>query len=149
MQQARFRRLTVGLTIACLAVFIGVGYWNDTQFDAATPTVISTPSTTTTDPTPAAFSGTISQLSLISVGQRLILEGTLITAEGFSAGKRFTLDDGTGTITLLLWQELVDTLPDPNQLTVGSHVRVTGTIEEFNAGLEIIPASAGDILVVQ
>jgi DNA/RNA endonuclease YhcR with UshA esterase domain len=149
MQQARFGRITVGLTIACLAVFIGVGYWNNSQFEAAAPTVIPTTSTTTTDPAPAAVQGTINQLSLISVGQRLILEGTLITAEDFSAGKRFTLDDGTGTITLLLWQELVDTLPDPNQLTPGTRVRVTGTIEEFNAGLEIIPASAGDILVLQ
>ncbi len=77
------------------------------------------------------------------VGQTLRLAGRLGARETFSAGVKFTLDDGTGGIVLLLWQNVYDDIPDADQLVAGVQVEVVGRIEEYQGDLEIIPEANG------
>jgi DNA/RNA endonuclease YhcR with UshA esterase domain len=85
----------------------------------------------------------IGDVTAADVGTTLLLEGTLGEMEIFSAGVKFPLDDGTGTIILLLWQDVYDTIPDADRLVAGVGVEVTGEIEEYRGDLEIIPEADG------
>jgi DNA/RNA endonuclease YhcR with UshA esterase domain len=77
------------------------------------------------------------------VGRTLTLSGTLGEMETFSKGVKFPLDDGTGTIVLLLWQEVYDSIPDAGLLVAGARVEVVGRIDEYQGELEIVPEAEG------
>jgi DNA/RNA endonuclease YhcR with UshA esterase domain len=66
----------------------------------------------------------------------------------FSAGVKYTLTDGTGSIILLLWQNVLEDLRDRYDLVPGSQVRVRGRIEEYQGDLEIIPQDASSVIIV-
>jgi DNA/RNA endonuclease YhcR with UshA esterase domain len=53
------------------------------------------------------------------------------------------LDDGTGEIVLLLWQNVYDAIPDAERLDAGVRVEVTGQVEEYRGELEIVPEADG------
>jgi DNA/RNA endonuclease YhcR with UshA esterase domain len=87
-------------------------------------------------------------LSLDDRGQMVRVEGVLKSLRTFSAGARGTLDDGTGTVTLLLWQEVYDGLPASSSLVPGAVLRVEGDIDEYRGELEIVPRAPADVSVV-
>ncbi len=95
------------------------------------------------EPTPETETRATGDVSLADVGSTLLLEGTLGEPEAFSAGVKFTLDDGSGTIILLLWQNVYDGIPDAGQLVAGARVEVVGRIEEYRGELEIILEADG------
>jgi DNA/RNA endonuclease YhcR with UshA esterase domain len=85
----------------------------------------------------------VSDVTSADVGQTLTLVGTLGEMETFSAGVKFPLDDGTGAIILLLWQNIYDAIPDAGRLVAGARVEVTGRIDEYRGEMEIIPEADG------
>lgn len=88
---------------------------------------------------------TIGALTTADVGRVVMLRGTLGEPETFSAGVKFPLNDDTGTIILLLWQNVYESAPEG--LDMGTQVVVTGEIAEYRGELELIPRSAGEIRV--
>jgi DNA/RNA endonuclease YhcR with UshA esterase domain len=90
----------------------------------------------------------LGELSAGDVGQWVRVEGVLQTLRSFSAGVRGTLDDGTGVVTLLLWQDVYDLLADPAVLAPGAVLRVEGEVAEYKGELEIVPRAAADLVVV-
>ena len=89
----------------------------------------------------------IGDLSADDVGSRVELDGTLGEPDPFSAGVKFALDDGTGRITLLLWQDVYDDLAAGQTLQAGTKVSVVGELGEYRGELEIIPRRAADVTV--
>jgi len=89
----------------------------------------------------------IGALTAGDVGRSVMLQGTLGPPEPFSAGVKYHLSDQSGTIILLLWSEVYDSMPDPERLTPGTAVEVTGEIDQYRGDLEIIPAADGVKLV--
>ncbi|HUX77836.1 MAG TPA: OB-fold nucleic acid binding domain-containing protein [Anaerolineae bacterium] len=111
-----------------------------THLDAGKITVLS-PGTA---PQPAELEETaIGDVTPADVGRTLTLSGTLGEMVTFSKGVKFPLDDGSGTIVLLLWQEVYDGIPDPDLLVPGAQVEVVGRIDEYEGELEIIPEADG------
>jgi DNA/RNA endonuclease YhcR with UshA esterase domain len=96
---------------------------------------------------PALPQATIGALTAADVGRVVTLRGTLGEREAFSSGVRFRLDDGTGDITLLLWQNVYDETPGTGVLAAGVQVEVTGQIEAYRGELEIIPEAGGVTIV--
>lgn len=90
----------------------------------------------------------IGTLTRADVGRRVQLSGALGGPEPFSAGVKFTLDDGTGQITLLLWQQTYDEVAARQILKAGDGVRVAGEVAEYRGELEIIPRRAADVTVL-
>ena len=86
---------------------------------------------------------TIGALTNDDVGRVVALRGTLGPPDPFSAGVKFPLDDGSGTIILLLWQNVYDGIPEAGRLVAGARVEVVGRIEEYRGELEIIPEVNG------
>jgi DNA/RNA endonuclease YhcR with UshA esterase domain len=85
---------------------------------------------------------TVGDLRTLDAGRVVRLRGVLGAPEGFSAGAKALLDDGSGTITVLLWTNILTNLePQPSQ---GMLVEVIGVIQEYRGELEIVPRSALD-----
>jgi DNA/RNA endonuclease YhcR with UshA esterase domain len=82
------------------------------------------------------------------VGDWVTVSGQLVTASPFSSGVKYTLDDGTGQITLLLWQSLHEQLADPDALAIGAALRIQGQIAEYRSDLEIVPELPEDVSVL-
>jgi len=87
----------------------------------------------------------MADLGLGHVGQRITVEGIIVTVEPFSQGVKYLLDDGSGKVTLLLWQSVLDTLPGRERLAVGALIRASGKVNEYRGELEVVPGIAGDL----
>ncbi len=90
----------------------------------------------------------IDQVSAGDVGQRIEVSGQVVEAVPFSRGIRCTLDDGTGTLTLLIWQNLYEQLPDAGLLAAGAEVAVQGEVVEYHGELEVVPQMPADVWVI-
>jgi DNA/RNA endonuclease YhcR with UshA esterase domain len=93
------------------------------------------------------------QLSIGQVDGALVerwvsLSGSVTEVAPFSAGVKYKLDDGSGQITLLLWQSVYEQLADPGALAVGALLRVVGEVAEYRGEMEIVPELPGDVLVL-
>jgi DNA/RNA endonuclease YhcR with UshA esterase domain len=97
-------------------------------------------------PTPEAITP-IGEITTEQEGQILTVEGTLGDVETFSSGLRGPLQDDSGEILLLLWQNVVDAYPDADRLAAGVRVRITGEIVVYQGTLEIVPEAAGIVIV--
>jgi DNA/RNA endonuclease YhcR with UshA esterase domain len=97
---------------------------------------------------PEALERQVDELTAANVGQTVALHGVLKALRSFSAGVKGVLDDGTGTITILLWQELYDSLADRERLVPGALVSLEGQVSEYRGELEVVPRAAGDVAVV-
>jgi DNA/RNA endonuclease YhcR with UshA esterase domain len=94
---------------------------------------------------PFAAERTINQIGAGQLEEWVTVRGTMGRPTPFSGGVKHQLDDGTGTITLLLWQDLYDTLAAQERLEVGGSVVVVGRISEYGGELEIVPELPMDV----
>jgi DNA/RNA endonuclease YhcR with UshA esterase domain len=104
----------------------------------------ATPRPTRAPPT-APAARTIGSLTPADKDATVMVNGAITRASPFSQGMRYTLDDGTGTMILLLWSNVLEKIDNRAELKPGAHVRVTGKLDVFNDALEVIPANARDV----
>jgi DNA/RNA endonuclease YhcR with UshA esterase domain len=90
----------------------------------------------------------IGELSAARVGERVIVEAGIVAVEPFSEGVKALLDDGSAQITLLLWQNVYDVVPDRERLIAGAIVRVAGELQEYRGELEIVPGMGTDVFLL-
>lgn len=109
------------------------------------PTTIPSP---TRPATAAPAARTVGSITPPDKGARVILTAKITRANNFAQGMRYTLDDGTGNIVMLIWSDVLDKIPIRGDLIAGAEVRVTGKIDAFNDALEVIPARADDVELV-
>ena len=89
----------------------------------------------------------LGELATGDVGQVVQVAGQIVDVQPFSAGVKYTLDDGTGRLTLLLWQDLYEQVPEADSLAPGAQVAVLGKVDEFGGELEIVPRQPSDLAV--
>lgn len=85
---------------------------------------------------------TTASLSVQDVGRVVRLRGVTGVPTVFSAGLKLPLDDGLGTVTVLLWSNVAESLPAAPE--AGMMVEVVGEVSVFRDALEIIPRSVYD-----
>jgi DNA/RNA endonuclease YhcR with UshA esterase domain len=83
------------------------------------------------------------------IGQSISVRGQVIGTSSFSAGFRFVLNDGSGSITLILFDGTYRTVPDRAGLNLGATARVTAVVAEFNGTLQLQPQTGADVIVEQ
>ncbi len=104
--------------------------------------------TPTATPSPTATPGTaLSALSDL-VGETVTARGRIVSTTSFSKGFKFTLDDGTGQVTLLLWHDIYDACGDAPGLNVGAQVRVVGEVGTYDGEVQLEPRSGDGVTVV-
>ncbi len=97
---------------------------------------------------PLAAEKRIGELTSTSVGQLVLVRGTVTQATPFSSGVKVTLQDDSGTITVLLWQTLYEALPTSAALDTGAEIEVQGEIAQYQGELELIPELPADVRVL-
>lgn len=90
----------------------------------------------------------IGSLTLADAGRWVLLQGQIVETDPFQSGMRFTLDDGSGRITLLLWDSVYAQVPYSRTLEVGARVQVVGAISEYRGKLEIVPDLPQDVSIL-
>jgi DNA/RNA endonuclease YhcR with UshA esterase domain len=119
-----------------------------TPIPAPTPTHSPTivPSRT---PLPTIEVRSIGDISQGDVGTTISIgQATISELDYFSAGVKYTLTDTAGSITLLLWQNVIEEIPARYDLVPGSQVSVVGEINDYEGDLEIIPGQGSDVAVL-
>ncbi len=96
-------------------------------------------------PVPLAIEKPIDKLTVEDVGQSVVVRGQVVRLTPFSAGQKLILDDGTGRITVLLWDAVYAALPDPDNLAPGAEIQALGTLAQYRGKLELIPELAQDV----
>ena len=97
---------------------------------------------------PVAEPVQVGMLTDADVGRMVEISGTVTWAGPFSAGFKFGLDDGSGEVTVLLWQDTYEGLSDPAALAAGAQVRVTGEVSIYRGKIEVVPSRAMDVEVL-
>ncbi len=90
----------------------------------------------------------LASLSAADEGQVVRVAGTVTALSGFKGGLKATLDDGTGQVTLLLWESVYGALEEPTALDVGAQVSVLGEVKRYQNELEVVPQRSQDITLV-
>ncbi len=106
-----------------------------------TPTQSPTPEPSPTPPPPTPTPVPITPIGRLSehMGQEVTVEGRVVSAASLSRGFKFTLDDGTGQVVLLLWLNVYDDCRDARKINIGARVRATGTVGTYENELQIVP----------
>jgi uncharacterized protein YdeI (BOF family) len=117
-----------------------------TPTDTPTATLIPTPEET---PTPAVELTPIKAITADRAGEEVTVEGAVVGTASFSAGFKFTLDDGTGLIVLLMWHNVYDDCWDAAEINLDAEVRATGQVAEYEGELQIQPDFGGDVKAVE
>lgn len=117
-----------------------------TPANTPTPTLTPTPAET---PTPVVELTPIGAITADRVGEEVTVEGTVVGTASFSAGFRFTLDDGTGQIVLLMWHAVYDDCWDTPEINLGAKARASGEIGQYEGELQIQPGFGGDVKAVE
>lgn len=90
----------------------------------------------------------VGSITTADLNTRATIEGTVSRAESFSSGQRVYVDDGTGSIQVLLWQNVFERIRDGALLlTPGTRVRVEGLVQEYKGTLELVPQVPYSVLV--
>jgi DNA/RNA endonuclease YhcR with UshA esterase domain len=97
------------------------------------------------EPAPVPVVSRIGELSAGEQGRWPVVRGTITGRDPFSDGLKLRLDDGSGEIIVLLWQSVVETLPDLAAFEVGAQIQAQGKLSEYRGELEVIPEIVEDV----
>lgn len=114
---------------------------SSTPTTAASPTATGSP---TPVPSPTATATPEIQTTAISAldptgDEDVTVRGRVVATSSFSQGFKFTLDDGTGQVTLLMWHDIYDACAAAPRLNVGATVLANGQVGEYEGELQIEP----------
>lgn len=118
-----------------------------TPTDAPTATATAIP-TETPSPTPEFIQTPISALPGL-MDEEVTVIGKVVATASLSQGFKFTLDDGSGQVVLLMWHNVYDDCYAAPQINVGAEVRATGKVGEYQGELQVEPGFGGQVKVLQ
>lgn len=110
---------------------------------ASTADILSLP-----NPVPIADEVSIGQVSVSDVGNLVVVRGTVTEQEAFSSGIKLTLDDGTGHLTVVLWQSVHAGVVGTVAPEMGMELQVLGEVDVYRGELEIVPQLAADVQIL-
>ncbi len=122
-----------------------------TATPTATPTLTPTPTitpTATPSPTPEFVRIRIGDLANY-MDEEVTVVGNVVATDSFSHGFRFTLDDGSGQVTLLMWHRVYDDCRAAPQLNIGAEVNATGQVSAYQGELQVVPSFGRQVQVTR
>lgn len=114
-----------------------------------TPTATPVPSPTPLPPTPTSVPITPIRQLPEHMGQEVTVEGNVTSTASFAKGFKFTLDDGTGQVVLLMWLNVYDDCRDARKINLGARVRATGIVGTYEGQWQIVPEWGRQVKALQ
>jgi RecJ-like exonuclease len=87
-------------------------------------------------------------LTAANVGQIVAVRGKVVETSSFSAGFKFLIDDGTGRMSLTLFDSNYKFVPNRSGLNLGAEVSIEAEVAQFNGVLELQPNSGRDVVIL-
>ena len=85
----------------------------------------------------------VSEITSSSIGSSVSVNGTINGFKKNGDNVFFSLDDGTGNLSVVLWKNVLDRLKlqgvDVDKIKDGNKVDIIGTVEGYKGQMEIIP----------
>jgi DNA/RNA endonuclease YhcR with UshA esterase domain len=79
-------------------------------------------------------------------GKTVILVGLLKSLRSIKNGSKAVLDDGSGKrITVVVWDRVKKKMKNPDDLKVGTRVRVVGKVSQYKEELQVVPEEGWDV----
>jgi len=103
---------------------------------------------TSADSIPVAAPAHVTDLTAERAGQWAAVRGQVVKVSPFSAGVRFTLDDGTGRANVVLWQDIYAVLSPTLQLAEGAQISAQGEVSLYRGAVEIVPEIPADVALI-
>lgn len=101
---------------------------------------------------PIAVARSIADLAHEEVGRWFVVRGIVARVDPFANGVKLKVDDGTGTVSVVLWDDvyaaLLEHLADGPRPGPGAEIRVLGGLSEFRGELELVPGLPSDVQVL-
>ncbi|MFN8597137.1 MAG: OB-fold nucleic acid binding domain-containing protein [Anaerolineae bacterium] len=91
----------------------------------------------------------LAELSESLASRWVRVEGTVEEVAPFSAGVKLTLSDGGERATILVWQDLWNSLNAAQPIEPGATLSVQGEVSVYRGQLEITPEVAQDVALLQ
>ncbi len=84
----------------------------------------------------------------LTAGRYARVEGEVAQLKPFSAGVKLTLDDGSGRVTVLVWDDVYTALADRADIVEGAVVSVQGLVSSYRGELELVAEAPADLVLV-
>lgn len=91
----------------------------------------------------------IASITTNQLGKIVKIKGDIISYYDFSKGRNLTLKDKTGSIKVILWNNVLDHIPEAEYLVSGATIAVKGKLDEYRGELEIIPKYSDDVEIIK
>lgn len=76
------------------------------------------------------------------------VEGEVVQVKPFSAGVKLTVDDGSGRIVVLLWNDVYSALADRDKIVEGAIISAQGTLGQYRGEIELTAEAASDVVLL-
>ncbi|RLI93129.1 MAG: hypothetical protein DRO92_04675, partial [Candidatus Altiarchaeales archaeon] len=77
------------------------------------------------------------------------IKGDVTDYYDFSKGRKLTVEDATGSIEVVLWNNVLEEIPEAEYLLTGAEIAVTGKVSEYRGELQIIPKYSDQIEIIK
>lgn len=82
------------------------------------------------------------------VGGMARVEGEVAQVKPFSAGVKLTVDDGTGRVVVLVWNDIYSGLADREKIVEGAIVSAQGELSLYRGEMELVAESPADVALL-
>ncbi|MCG2676106.1 hypothetical protein L6304_02825 [bacterium] len=90
----------------------------------------------------------IGDITRSKIGELARCQGAITNIRTFTKGRTLTIDDGSGSIDVLIWDADYEKISNKGALQIGREVSVQGVIGSFRDKLQIKPGSPEEIKIV-
>lgn len=90
----------------------------------------------------------IAKITTEYTGKFVTVQGVVVGERRFKSGMRYVVADDTGKITLVLFDRELQQVAQPDQLTEGATLNITGKVDFYQQEVQIVPVRGTDVVVV-
>lgn len=91
----------------------------------------------------------IGQITLAHLDQEVEIAGVITGIWDLSKGRKYHVYDQTGILPVIVWDNLLEQLPETSRMLTGAVARFRGRVKEYKGELRLMPAQPEDIRLVQ
>ena len=91
----------------------------------------------------------IGDITADMVGQKVKVSGSILRVKKIKGGRLIDIDDGTGKITVVIWDKVWRHIKSAGYITEGNELHLIGKVKEYKGKLEIVPGWGENVWAVK
>lgn len=90
----------------------------------------------------------IGEITASQLNEMVEIQGSIVSVWDLTKGRKCTVEDESGRIPLILWDNVLSGIAQPEQIRMGANVFVRGRVSEYKGELRIVPTEAADVRIL-